>query len=293
MSGGRRNVDPGFSADADERERLTRGQLRQRKLAQQEAEREPEPAPSAQEQVRSGGPGVADLVSVVPAQPTAVYKLGESPDFVPAISGTPSERLAHYERTIGEAHMAAEAAVQAAHEHWVLTAGQALREIRDEKLFTQAGYASFDEYVQARWGFQKQHASRLIQSVPVVQALRGVVRVQLKERQVRALVPVVREHGADAVRKVWQEAERRRRTSGAGLEEAARWLGFAAKEHEETPELPAQKNAPASMDRLQRAFRYLNRDAFRTAATENPAEVRRIVADLRELLDSIENELPQ
>jgi hypothetical protein len=227
----------------------------------------------------------------VVTEPTSVVKAGEAAVFQRIESGTQREKLAHYERTIGEAHSFVQAQLQAAHEHWVLAAGQSLQEIRDGQLY-KSGYSSFEAYVQDRWKMQRAHAYRLISAVPVVRALVGVTRTELQERQMRALVPVAQQHGEHAVREVWEEAERRQRTSGAGLEEVRKFLGFDVDGAEEggEPEQAPQRSV-ASVAILQRAWKQLDADTFRSAAQENPTEARRIVSELRELLDTVEKDM--
>jgi hypothetical protein len=187
--------------------------------------------------------------------------------------------------------------LQAAHEQWVLVAGQALREVRDGRLFTHAGHESFDGYVQARWNIQRAHAYRLIDAVPVVRALAGTVRTELKERQMRALVPVGRKYGDQAVRDVWAEADRRGRTSGAGLEEIANILGYGEPIVEATAQAQALATAVVPSPRrdsvalLRRAWSRFDARTIREAAGQDPDEVRRIVAELRGVLDEVEADL--
>lgn len=273
----RKDVSAGFSADDEPT--LTRAELRERKLQRIRASQVPDDTDN-------------DETTAVPAtvvtEPSAVIRREERLEFrVADADADPADQLRHYERTIGDAQTAVQAMLLAAHEQWILVAGQALREVRDGRLFTHAGHDTFEAYVQARWDMQRAHAYRLIDAVPVVRALTGTVRSELKERQMRALVPVGRQHGDQAVRDVWDEAERRGRTSGAGLEEVAAALGYIPAS---TP--PADSAPRDSVAILRRAWSRLDAQTIREAAGQDPDEVRRIVTDVRSLLDEIEAHLP-
>lgn len=45
--------------------------------------------------------------------------------------------------------------------------GQALAKIRDRRLFREAGYHSFADYCQERWGFKRAYAYSLISGAEV------------------------------------------------------------------------------------------------------------------------------
>jgi hypothetical protein len=284
VSAARKDLSPGFSADDDPT--VTRAQLRQRKLDRLRSS-----------QAADGATTAAEIAEVLAArEPTTVVKQSERLEFRRASAAAePEEQLRHYERTIGDAQTAVQGMLQAAHEQWVLVAGQALREVRDGRLFTHAGHETFDGYVQARWNIQRAHAYRLIDAVPVVRALAGTVRTELKERQMRALVPVGRKFGDQAVRDVWAEAERRGRTSGAGLEEIAGILGYGEPIAESTAQASGTAVVPSprrdSVAVLRRAWSQFDARTIREAAGQDPDEVRRIVAELRGVLDEVEAHL--
>jgi hypothetical protein len=42
--------------------------------------------------------------------------------------------------------------------------GRALKAIRDQRLYREAGYPSFDAYCRERWGFGRTHATSLIRA---------------------------------------------------------------------------------------------------------------------------------
>ncbi|MET7305260.1 hypothetical protein [Embleya sp. NPDC005575] len=186
----KKDVSAGFSADDEPT--LTRAELRERKLQRIRASQASDDTDNDES---------APVPATVVTEPSAVISREERLEFrVADADADPTDQLRHYERTIGDAQTAVQAMLLAAHEQWVLVAGQALREVRDGRLFTHAGHETFEAYVQARWDMQRAHAYRLIDAVPVVRALAGTVRAELKERQMRALVPVGRQHGDQAVR---------------------------------------------------------------------------------------------
>lgn len=86
-------------------------------------------------------------------------------------------------------------------------AGQALRQIRDERLYLETGYSSFDAYCRDRWGFSRIHAYRQIDAAAVAGLLpMGNTAPPVTERQARELAPLVRADPA-AVADVWQAAQ--------------------------------------------------------------------------------------
>lgn len=62
--------------------------------------------------------------------------------------------------------------------------GAALAEIRDGRLY-RASHATFDEYLQGRWGFTRQHAGRLISAAEVAQVLEPIGYTPENENQAR------------------------------------------------------------------------------------------------------------
>ncbi len=66
--------------------------------------------------------------------------------------------------------------------------GQALKEIRDNRLYKQALFDTFEAYTRARWDIGKSHAYRLIQSYEVIYNLSPIGdKVPTNESQVRPL----------------------------------------------------------------------------------------------------------
>lgn len=81
-----------------------------------------------------------------------------------------------------------------------LKIGEALREIRDRKLYTDE-YDTFEEYVEGRWGWGRAHAYRLMEASSVVAALPPGEKPTV-EAQARELTKVPEPKRA----KVWKEA---------------------------------------------------------------------------------------
>ena len=46
--------------------------------------------------------------------------------------------------------------------------GEAMKEMRDDQLYKQAGYKSFEKYLQERWGMTRTHGDRLIGAAGVL-----------------------------------------------------------------------------------------------------------------------------
>lgn len=74
-------------------------------------------------------------------------------------------------------------------------AGKALATIRQARLYRET-HATFELYVQDRWGMERAHAYRLIDAWPVAAALSPMG--DTNERQVRELLPVAKRHGVAA-----------------------------------------------------------------------------------------------
>ena len=91
--------------------------------------------------------------------------------------------------------------------------GQALKEIRDSRLYKHALFETFEAYTRARWDMGKSHAYRLIRSYEVIYNLSPIGdRVPANESQVRPLTQL------DALeqRSIWKAI------IGSGMELTAR-----------------------------------------------------------------------
>lgn len=73
----------------------------------------------------------------------------------------------------------------------MLDAADALKEIRDEKLYKQRGYDNFDSYLSEEWGFGKSYIYKIIKSSETRKRLWTMVpdldTTNLSERAVREL----------------------------------------------------------------------------------------------------------
>lgn len=89
--------------------------------------------------------------------------------------------------TTEEAHLArCEADIQRGlYEAW-----RGLREINEGRLY-RAQFATFEEYVETRWGFSRRYASRLIESANLIDEMgTNGSQISINERTVRALLEV-------------------------------------------------------------------------------------------------------
>lgn len=83
-----------------------------------------------------------------------------------------------------------------------IVVGLALMEIRERRLYRQAGFTEFDDYCRHRWGWSEAHATRHIQAAEVAKAL-PIGNGPANEAQARELVPLTRED--DSLLEVWTE----------------------------------------------------------------------------------------
>jgi hypothetical protein len=180
-------------------------------------------------------------------------------------------------------------------------AGKALQVIRDARLYRDA-HPTFEDYVGQRWDMSRAPAYRLIAAWPLAERLSPIG--DINEGQVRELLPVAAEHGQDAAAAVYQavaEAGGVQVTAAvlhgavgvlpsgqfdaeAAAEAIRAWLaGGAEIAPGERPDPVARFAAQA-----ERMVRALQGRAARAAADQDPAAVRRVIADMRALLDEIE-----
>ena len=84
--------------------------------------------------------------------------------------------------------------------------GNALMEIREQRQYKDAGYSDFDTYCRERWGWNKDHANRLVRSAEVVAQLSPIGLTPATETQARPLAPL--RSDPPAMREAWQDAQR-------------------------------------------------------------------------------------
>jgi hypothetical protein len=90
--------------------------------------------------------------------------------------------------------------------------GLALMEVRERKLYEQAGYVTFEMYCHGRWGFTKRHGNRLIAAASTAKALAEspekdvgpIGPTPITESQARELAPLAKAE-PEAARAVWRE----------------------------------------------------------------------------------------
>jgi hypothetical protein len=80
--------------------------------------------------------------------------------------------------------------------------GRALARIRDERLFREAGFHSFDDYCQGRWGMQRNYANKLISAGELGTTVPN-------ERQARELRRVPEPRRIEVMQQAQQLAEER------------------------------------------------------------------------------------
>jgi hypothetical protein len=185
-------------------------------------------------------------------------------------------------------------------------AGKALQVIRDARLYRDT-HGTFEEYLAERWDMSRAQAYRLIDAWPLAERL-SPMGDKLNERQVRELLPVAGEHGQDAAAVVYQAV-----AEADGVQVTAALL------HDAISVLPPGRFDPAEAVAQIRAYlagtltspdplapdpvatfaaqaarmlRVLHKaadlGALRAAASQDPDTVRKVIADMRAVLDEIE-----
>ncbi|MDX2295879.1 MULTISPECIES: hypothetical protein [Streptomyces] len=192
-----------------------------------------------------------------------------------------SNRLAYCEAAILYADHETELETERITQQYLLWVGEPYRLVRDEELFREAGYETFDAWGRALNGRSGDYMNKVIRIAPVVQALASVTRRQLKEQPLRPLVSVQRQHGDDAVRECWRKAEAAGDLTERGLRAAAVDLGYRTAPEPATP-VPSPRTTPSAVVSLDRLKRLAARD---------PERARALCRSLRDELDAIERGL--
>lgn len=214
---------------------------------------------------------------VVVERPTALFEPPTGPEFKPAPEGaSEEERRAHYERIIRDAHAAHEAAQQRADRYLALTAGQALKEIRDRELYESLGYRTFEEYVEHHLDISRMHVYRLIRGVRVYLALPEVKELSFRQKDVLG-----RAKDAEGIRAIWEKATAAGDTSPTGLKAARDELAL---ELEPTEQPARTAAAPAvTLPKVRKALeRFFSGEALErvAASAKKPEDVEEIAAAL-------------
>lgn len=195
-----------------------------------------------------------------------------------------SKRLAYCEAAIMRADRETELETERITQQYLLWVGEPYRLVRDEELFREAGYETFDAWGRALNGRSGDYMNKVIRIAPVVQALSSVTRRQLKEQPLRPLVSVQRDHGDDAVRACWHKAETSGDLTERGLRHAAAELGYKT-----APQPPAPAAVPAPRALTPSAL--LNLTRLKKLAATDPGQALALCRNLREELDTLERDL--
>lgn len=184
-------------------------------------------------------------------------------------------------------------------------AGKALQVIRDGRLY-RTTHGTFDDYCADRWEMTRQQASRLILAWPLAELL-SPMGDKINERQVRALLPLSDQYGTDAAVAAYRTVAETDgvKVTAAVLEGAVSALPDGTFDAEQvaaqirahlTGTAPPRPDppAPSAADTFASAptkFRTILQ-RLRVAASEDPAQARATFAELRKLLDDLEQDIP-
>jgi hypothetical protein len=188
-------------------------------------------------------------------------------------------------------------------------AGKALQVIRDARLYRDT-HATFEDYVEQRWDMSRPQAYRLIDAWPLAERL-SPMGDTLNERQIRELLPLASRYGQDAAVTVYRTV-----AETDGIQVTAALL------HGTVSILPADRFDPAEAIGQIRAYltgnpgsqpraaanpvetfateaakllRVLHRvsagGVLQAALDADPDVVRKVIADMRTLLDAIEHDV--
>lgn len=243
---------------------------------------------------RAPGPGIVDEKEArwSGALPDPYEAIGDSPNLI----DTERRDLALAEAAVDALRVA----------FWA--AGKALQLIRDARLY-RGTHDTFEDYLTDRWDMQTSQAYRLIQAWPLAERL-SPMGDKINERQVRGLLPVATRHGQDAAVAVYRtvaETDGMRVTAGildnvikvlppgswdqdqAVAQIRAYLAGHL--QHEAPPESDPTQAWEAEAARLRNTVRRaVASPTWQRAAREHPDQARAVIADLRALLDEMEQD---
>lgn len=216
----------------------------------------------------------------------------EMPAFTAPESSDPQERLEFYSRGILAVQYAARANHERAEQQKLIGLGLRLRAMKEEELHKVAGFSTFGEMTDARFGIKKHQANNILRVMPVAQALEDITTQELKERPLRVLVPILETHGVDAVRETWQEAARHGNVSDSALRQAANFLGYAPpKELDQAPEVKEpEKTVVSSASESLKAVERI-RALAETDIERARREAEELESAVRELLEELAGNL--
>ena len=190
-------------------------------------------------------------------------------------------------------------------------AGKALQVIRDARLY-RGTHATFEEYVEQQWDISRPQAYRLIDAWPLAERL-SPMGDKLNERQIRELLPLADRHGQDAAVTVYgtvAEANGVQVTAAllrqvigilpAGHFDPATAAGqirayLAGEDTAAGTPRPAADPVEAFTHEASKLLRVLHRvtdhGTLQAALDADPEAVRKVIADMRAMLDAIEHDV--
>ncbi|WP_329376206.1 hypothetical protein [Streptomyces sp. NBC_01483] len=307
MSGSRRKVPPPIpvvggnqgSGEESREDELRAWEENQRKLREQQAAAAAPvlvsvPAPSSPPAATAPTvqpTAVAEPMAVAQPEPAEAGGYLPMPEFTEPESADPADRLEYYSRGILAVQYAARANHERAEQQKLIGLGLRLRAVKEEELHKTAGFDTFGDLTEARFGIKKHQANNIIRVLGVAQALENITTQELKERPLRVLVPILDTHGAEAVQKTWVEASRHGNVTDKALRDAANFLGYGPPKELQSAEeeKTRQQPAPGPSESLRAVER------IRTLAERDPARARREAEELesavRELLEELAGNL--
>ncbi|MCX4885947.1 hypothetical protein [Streptomyces sp. NBC_00847] len=305
MSGSRRKVPPPIpvvgsgegTAGQSREDELLKWEEAERARREQAAVGAPVPSQAPPTAVPAGPSGSPEAAPAQPAGQEAsvtvvreVTGYLEVPAFAEPDSQDPGERLEFYSRGVLAVQYAARANHERVEQQKLIGLGLRLQAMKDEELHKVAGFDTFGELTEARFGIKKHQANNIIRVTPVAQALEDLTTQELKERPLRVLVPVLDTHGVEAVRATWVEAARHGNVTDKSLMQAANFLGYAP------PKELAQASEGTSEPRVLKASESLKAvERIRMLAETDRARARREAEELesavRELLEELDGDL--
>lgn len=295
VQGAGANGDP-----AREQQLLAWEQEQQARRERESAASTPPPAPAAAAVPASPAGGAVETPAAAPSGSQVVPDAGASAALLPDASPA-AEILARCEQIIIAATVEAGEQVRKVETAWLSTIGPAVRQVHRTKAYKQqmdaAGrpYRSFKRWAYERCGVSRPHAYRIVSEGPVAEALAPLYTGALATRQVDVLAPVLRQHGADAVRRVWAAAEATGSTGAAALAVKRDVLELTtAREDDEPEKTPVGVEPAATLALVRKAAHGVDREMLRQAAKADPDGARNAVtaalqfaSDLQQALDEL------
>jgi len=188
-------------------------------------------------------------------------------------------------------------------------AGKALQVIRDARLYRDT-HATFEDYVEQRWDMSRSPAYRLIDAWPLAERL-SPMGDKLNERQVRELLPLASRHGHDAAVTVYRTVAETdgiqvtaallhgavsilppgRFDPAEAIGQIRAYLTGNPGNQPRAAANPVETFATEAAKLLRVLHRVSARGVLQAALDADPDVVRKMIADMRTLLDAIEHDV--